>query len=123
MYRLNGIYIFFFLFSISTLAQAQIQGFYKTKVDSLTFMETRHTIDNLPNSTFEKRKYKENEKELPYRLLFPKNYDKDKKYPVILTFHNSSRIGNDNEKQLEHLSKIWIREDIYEKYNAFVIVA
>ncbi len=49
---------------------------------------------------------KQRKKELPYRLLLPKNFNKDKKYPVIITLHNSSRIGNDNEKQVEHLAKI-----------------
>ncbi|MNT09383.1 Alpha/beta hydrolase family protein [compost metagenome] len=76
----------------------------------------------MPNDLFEKHLYTKDKKNLPYRLLKPKNYDKSKDYPVVITFHNSSRIGNDNEKQLEHLSKIWIREDVYDKYPAFIIV-
>lgn len=116
------IFSFFFIFTISYFPKAQVQIFDDTKIDSLTFIETRNVINNLSNSFFEKKIYSEGEKEIPYRLLFPKNYDKNKKYPLILTFHNSSRIGNDNEKQLEHLSKIWLRDDIYSKYNAFVIV-
>jgi len=109
-------------FAISSLSNAQIKILDNTKVDSLTFVNTRSEINKLSNDIFEKHIFKSNEKELPYRLLLPKNYDKNKKYPVVINFHNSSRIGNDNEKQLEQLSKIWIRDEIYNNYNAFVIV-
>lgn len=123
MYKqLNIIFTFFQILLFSNQSNAQIQVFDDTKVDCLTFIETRNKINKLPNSIFEKRIFKEGNKELPYRLLFPKNYDKRKKYPVIITFHNSTRIGTDNERQLEHLSKIWIKENIYNKYRAFVIV-
>ena len=109
-----------FIISVSTYAQTRI--FDKTLVDSLTFTNTRNQINELTNSMFEKYTFKKSNNELPYRLLLPKNFNKEKKYPVIITLHNSSRIGNDNEKQLEHLSKIWIRPEIYDKYNAIVIV-
>lgn len=111
----------FFISFFSTFCKSQTQLFDNSKVDSLTFVKTRSIINELPNSAFEKHIYKLGNKELPFRLLLPKNYDKSKKYPLILTFHNSSRIGNDNEKQLEHLSKIWIRDDIYNQNHAFVI--
>ena len=114
--------IIFFAFGInSSFAVAQIQTFDHLQVDSLTFVETKAIINKIPNDKFEKRIYKHNNTELPYRLLFPKNYDIKKKYPVVITFHNSTRIGNDNEKQLEPLSKIWLRTEIYENYNCFVI--
>lgn len=114
--------ITFSFFTISFYSHAQTQLFDNVKIDSLTFAKTRNSINNLSNDVFEKHVYKKDKKELPYRLLLPQNYNKEQNYPVIITFHNSSRIGNDNEKQLEHLSKIWIRDEIYNKYHAFVIV-
>jgi len=106
---------------IEGFAKAQIQIYDNIRVDSLIFTKTRNIINDIPNDDFKKFVFKEHSETLPYRLLFPKNYDKNKKYPLIIVFHNSSRIGKDNEKQLEHLSKIWLRNDIYEKYNAFVL--
>ena len=105
----------------TTLALAQIQSFDHSKVDSLTLVETKAIINKISNDKFEKQIYRLNNQELPYRLLLPKNYDVRNKYPVVITFHNSTRIGNDNEKQLEPLSKIWLRSEIYENYNCVVI--
>lgn len=123
MYKqIKTIILFVFIFIVSHFSHAQTKFSDNTKVDSLTFANNRGEINKLSNDIFEKHIFKKNDQNIPFRLLMPKNYDKNKKYPVIITFHNSSRIGNDNEKQLEQLSKIWIREDIYNKYNAFVIV-
>ena len=110
-----------FSLGITYTSQAQTLTFDDRTVDSLTFVQTRNVINTLPNSMFQKKVYTEGDKQLPYRLLLPKDYDQGKKYPLILTLHNSSRIGNDNEGQLEHLTKTWIREDIYSTYQAFVI--
>ena len=107
---------------INVSAFSQNHFFDKTEIDSLTFTKTRNQINQLPNSMFEKHTFKKSNNELPYRLLLPQNFNNHRKYPVIIALHNSSRIGNDNEKQLEHLSKIWIRPEIYDKYNSIVIV-
>ncbi|MFC3562616.1 carboxylesterase family protein [Pedobacter jamesrossensis] len=116
---------FFYLFTLillnTSIAIAQIRTSDNLKVDSLTFINARATLNKISNDNFEKRIYKQDNQELPYRLLLPKNYDKSKKYPLVITFHNSSRIGNDNEKQLEPLSKIWLRDEIFENYNCLVI--
>ncbi|WP_316820370.1 PHB depolymerase family esterase [Pedobacter gandavensis] len=79
-------------------------------------------MNNLSTDRFQKRTYEGNNKELPYRLLLPKDYKTNEKYPLVVTLHNSTRIGKDNEKQLEPLSRIWIRDEIYEKYKCFVLV-
>lgn len=109
------------LFMIDNDSKAQTQRFDSLEVDSLTFVATRANINKKSSDNFLKNVYKQNEKELPYRLLLPKNYNTAQKYPLVITFHNSTRIGNDNEKQLEPLAKIWNRDEIFEKYNCFVI--
>ncbi|WP_027388686.1 carboxylesterase family protein [Chryseobacterium gregarium] len=103
------------------LAFGQISTSDHSKIDSLTFSDTKAILNNLLNASFEKRIFNQDNEELPYRLLLPKNYDPAKKYPAVLTFHNSTRIGNDNERQLEPLAKIWLRNEIYERYNCFVV--
>ena len=47
---------------------------------------------------FEKKEYNYAEgKVLPYRILYPENYDKSKKYPLVLFLHGAGERGNDNE--------------------------
>lgn len=46
---------------------------------------------------------------LPYRILFPKDYGKDKiKYPLVLFLHGAGERGNDNEKQLTHGARLFL---------------
>lgn len=39
---------------------------------------------------------------LKYRVLFPENYNKSLKYPLVLFLHGAGERGDDNEKQLTH---------------------
>lgn len=120
----NKFVIILLLLLLSLAAQfsfAQTQIDNPLEIDSLTAAQTRAKMNQLPTDQFQKRVYKQEKKELPYRLLLPKNYDQNKKYPLVITFHNSTRIGNDNEKQLEPLARIWLRDEIQEKYPCFVL--
>jgi predicted peptidase len=47
--------------------------------------------------------------QLPYRVLFPENYDRLKKYPVILFLHGAGERGTDNEKQLVHGGDLFLK--------------
>ena len=38
---------------------------------------------------------------MPYRLYIPENYDKQKKYPLVLYLHGGGGRGDDNRKQIE----------------------
>jgi predicted peptidase len=60
--------------------------------------------------------------QLPYRILFPKNYDRTKKYPLILFLHGGGERGNDNEKQLMHGAKLFLTEENQKNFQAIVIV-
>lgn len=59
--------------------------------------------------------------QLPYRILFPENYDKQKKYPLILVLHGAGERGNDNEKQLVHGSKLFLDPVVRKTYPAIVV--
>ncbi len=59
---------------------------------------------------------------LRYRILFPKNYDKTQKYPLILFLHGAGERGNDNEKQLTHGAKMFLTDENREKYPAIVVL-
>jgi predicted peptidase len=60
-------------------------------------------------------------KVLPYRILYPENYDKTKKYPLILFLHGAGERGNDNEKQLVHGAKLFLSPENRKNYAAIVV--
>jgi predicted peptidase len=60
-------------------------------------------------------------KSLPYRILYPENYDKSKKYPLLLFLHGAGERGNDNEKQLTHGAKLFIRDENRKNFPAIIV--
>ncbi|WP_243860551.1 hypothetical protein [Flavobacterium poyangense] len=85
--------------------------------DSLTLATAKNQLNNLAADDYLKKTYQQ----LPYRLLLPKKQEANQKYPLVITFHNSFRIGDDNEKQLEPLARIWLRDEIRNQYPAFIV--
>ena len=61
-------------------------------------------------------------KTLPYRILYPANYDKTKKYPLLLFLHGAGERGKDNEKQLIWGSKLFITEENRKNFPAIVVI-
>ena len=59
---------------------------------------------------------------LPYRMLYPDNYDKSKKYPLILLLHGGGERGSDNEKQLVHGAKLFLNENNRKAFPAIILV-
>lgn len=72
-------------------------------------------------SLYQKKWLVQGSDSLPYRLLLPAQYDEDKEYPVILFLHGAGERGSDNEKQLVHGAKLFVREDVRRDYPAIVI--
>lgn len=58
---------------------------------------------------------------MPYRILFPKNYDPEKEYPVLVFLHGISERGNDNELQLNWGASLFQTDSLREKYPAFIV--
>jgi predicted peptidase len=78
-------------------------------------------INAQDKSAFDKEVYIETGDSLNYRILYPKNFDADKKYPLVLFLHGAGERGNDNEKQLVHGSNLFLNEENREKYPAIVV--
>lgn len=123
MYKRNleQIIAILFLTLTANFTFAQKKEFRETTVDSLTFVNNRKILNSLSTDGFVKKIFTKENIQIPYRFLTPKNNINNQKYPLIITFHNSSRIGNDNENQLEPFAKIWLRPEIYNKYQCYVI--
>jgi predicted peptidase len=58
---------------------------------------------------------------LPYRILYPANYDKSKKYPLLLFLHGSGERGSDNEKQLFWGGKLFLTDENRKNFPAIVV--
>ena len=58
---------------------------------------------------------------LPYRILYPENYDKNKKYPLVLFLHGAGERGKDNEKQLTHGARLFLKEENRKNFPAIIV--
>jgi predicted peptidase len=58
---------------------------------------------------------------LPYRILMPRNYDSAKIYPLHLFLHGLGERGTDNEKQLSAGGSYFQIDSIRQNYPAFII--
>src|SRR5882757_11217162 len=73
-------------------------------------------------SVYQKRLYIKDKKDtLPYRILFPENYDKTKKYPLVLFLHGAGERGRDNEKQLTHGAKLFLSPENRKNFPCIVV--
>jgi predicted esterase len=61
---------------------------------------------------------------LRYRLLIPRRYDPEKKYPLVLSLHGSGGTGKDNIKQIlgSGIARVLSGGENRKKYPAFVMV-
>src|SRR5215212_10108344 len=62
---------------------------------------------------------------MPYRLFIPQNYDKRKKYPLVLWLHGGAGRGNDNLKQIAGGntigSHVWTLPENQSRHPCFVV--
>jgi predicted peptidase len=71
------------------------------------------------------RVHKSGTQSMPYRVFVPKNYDRTKRYPLVLWLHGSGGVGKDNRKQISQASTVgthtWTTNENQAKYPAFVV--
>lgn len=58
---------------------------------------------------------------IQYRILFPENFDPSQKYPVVFVLHGRGESGNDNEKQLTHGARLFLKDDVRKNFPAIVV--
>lgn len=82
-----------------------------------------HSIATAQQSRIpEKSQFILNNDTLPYRLVYPLNYNPTKKYPLVLFLHGAGAWGNDNEKPLASLPKIFLDSINRKKYPCFILI-
>mgnify|MGYP000899161786 CR=1 FL=1 len=72
-------------------------------------------------SLFQRKQFIIGNDTLPYRLLLPENYNPSKKYPLVFFLHGAGERGNDNEKQLVHGAKLFLKEEVRTDYPAIIV--
>ena len=73
------------------------------------------------DSLFQKKEFIYKGDTLKYRVLFPENYDKNKKYPLVLFLHGAGERGDDNQKQLVHGSSLFTNAENRKDFPSIVI--
>ena len=58
-----------------------------------------------------------NESRLNYRILYPKNFDKKKSYPLTLFLHGIGERGDDNKLQLTYVDKVFLNPKTYQNFS------
>ncbi|HET8753299.1 MAG TPA: prolyl oligopeptidase family serine peptidase [Salinimicrobium sp.] len=59
---------------------------------------------------------------LNYRILFPKDFSEEKEYPLVLFLHGAGERGDDNESQLIHGSKPFLKNYKSGEHPAIVVI-
>jgi len=58
---------------------------------------------------------------LPYRILYPENFDPTKKYPLVMILHGAGERGNNNKSQLVYGAKLFLEPENRQKFPAIVV--
>lgn len=72
-------------------------------------------------SPYESKIFTLNGDTLPYRIMYPVDFDAAKQYPLLLILHGSGERGSNNEAQLVHGSDLFADPENREKFPAIVI--
>lgn len=81
------------------------------------------TVSHTRAGEYETRTMTDGTQSLPYRLLVPPEYDKAKKYPIIIFFHGAGERGTDNAAQLSYAPRDVFKTDDFQKaHPSFILV-
>jgi len=110
--------------AILSSCNKSIHTFGKTKIeksaDSIYLKRRIAEIKGLNIDIFTKGSFKgTSDTPIVYRLLKPKNINR--KLPLVIVFHGSNAVGNDNTSQLGILAKLFATDEIQAKYPTFVL--
>ncbi len=91
------------------------------RIDSMTMVSAKSKLNALAIEPFQKAVYTDGASVIPYRFMMPEAMRAGERYPLVITLHNSSRVGDDNVSQLEPLARIWLLPDARSGNKAFVL--
>jgi len=108
------------VFSCHITKQEFGEELIQSNTDSIGIQKAIVAIRAISYDVFEAHSYKGSDQiEIQYRLVKPLH--EKKKAPLVVVFHGSNAIGNDNTNQMGLLSKMWALPGLREKYPAYVL--
>ncbi len=72
-------------------------------------------------SAFQSKYHSHRGDTLPYRILYPEDYDPQGSYPVLFFLHGAGERGNDNEKQLTHGASLFLADSVRQNFQGIVV--
>ena len=72
-------------------------------------------------SYYNKSKYVKGSDTLSYRILYPRDFDLNKVYPLVLFLHGSGERGNDNQSQLKHIASLFQSDEVRDNHPAIIV--
>lgn len=73
-------------------------------------------------AVFEKNVFIQKHDTLGYRLLYPKDFDSNRLYPLVVFLHGSGARGSDNELQLSNLPDVFLEDYYRTTFPCFILV-
>ena len=70
---------------------------------------------------YDRGSYVKGKDSIYYRILFPEQFDPKQKYPVVFILHGRGESGSDNEKQLTHGGRLFLKADVRKNFPAIVV--
>lgn len=70
---------------------------------------------------YEKGSFIKGKDSINYRVLLPENFDATKKYPILFFLHGSGERGDDNQSQLTHGAKLFLKDEVRKQFPAIVV--
>ncbi|AOM77127.1 prolyl oligopeptidase family serine peptidase [Pedobacter steynii] len=70
---------------------------------------------------YDKGNYIKGKDSIYYRILFPENFNANKKYPILFFLHGRGESGQDNQKQLTHGAKLFLKDDFRKQFPAIIV--
>jgi predicted peptidase len=72
-------------------------------------------------SLYQREMYTAQGDSLPYRILYPEDFNPKVTYPLVLFLHGRGESGRDNEKQLTYGARLFLKDTLRTNYPALVV--
>ena len=82
-----------------------------TLLFAVIFVSTQLAAQTPDTSLFRRETFTHNGFVLPYRIMYPENYNPAKRYPLIVFMHGAGERGSDNAAQLTHGAKMFVEKN------------
>ncbi|BDD00653.1 alpha/beta hydrolase-fold protein [Persicobacter psychrovividus] len=107
--------------SCTSKEDSPIQEVVKPLSNPVTSYLPYDRILKTPMDQYYDKVFEGTEGSLNYRMLFPKNYDPAKQYPLIVVLHGLGERGNDNQRQLSNGGAFFLEDGFRNQHQAIVV--